>query len=341
MAISDWELLRNHESFELVKRDYHQRHGITPNTQHSREIAAPFSHARSYFASAKGADQTVRPLLLYYGVVSLSRGLTLTLSRGRREATLAPAHGLSNKDWLGELSKPNPNFANLRVATNGSGTIMELANATKNRSLLRSNSSGVNYKTELDPMSSGSEYLLGDILARLPSLQDNHRRWRGFSLCGSLAGIVAEGNSVVFQMRKAEKITREYCDALFVGSGCAFDSETKEFFVYKGPNDTKLTPALTDDISYVHFGIGDLWLAARYPSAPSLSKLATLFALAYILGMFVRYYPTQWTALIRGQVDDAALPTIAAAIDLIELEYPQVVVDFLQESAPVVPQPPA
>ena len=60
-----------------------------------------------------------------------------------------------------------------------------------------------------------------------------------------------------------------------------------------------------------------------------MSKAATLFALSYILGMLVRYYPTQWTALVHGQSADAALPTLSAAVDFIESEFPQVTLDFL------------
>ena len=110
-----WDLLANYESFELIKRDYEARHGRAPNTRHAREIAAPFTHARSYFRAAQAAEPTVRPLLLYYGVVSLSRGLVLILSRGLREAALAPSHGLTVKDWGGELSRDNPDFAALRI----------------------------------------------------------------------------------------------------------------------------------------------------------------------------------------------------------------------------------
>lgn len=37
---SDWELIANYESFELVKRDYVKRHGRAASTGHAREIAA-------------------------------------------------------------------------------------------------------------------------------------------------------------------------------------------------------------------------------------------------------------------------------------------------------------
>ena len=49
-----------------------------------------------------------------------------------------------------------------------------------------------------------------------------------------------------------------------------------------------------------------------------------------MMGMLVRYYPMQWTALIRGQFADAALPTLEASVKLVEDDFPQIVADFLK-----------
>jgi hypothetical protein len=51
----EWDQLAHYESFELIKRDYAARHGRDPNTRHAREIAAPFTHARSYFRASQAA----------------------------------------------------------------------------------------------------------------------------------------------------------------------------------------------------------------------------------------------------------------------------------------------
>jgi len=71
--VKSWEFLANYESFELVKRAYRDRHQRDANTGHSREIAASFTHARSYFRAAHFAEQTVKPLLFV-----LWRGSTLS-----------------------------------------------------------------------------------------------------------------------------------------------------------------------------------------------------------------------------------------------------------------------
>lgn len=333
MQAEHWEVLRNYESYELIKKDYHDRHGRTPSTAHAREIAAPFAHARSYFTAAQHADQTVKPLLLYYGVLSLSRGLTLALSRGRRESTLAAAHGLSTLQWQNDLSADNPDFGALRVTVNQSGSFSELGQATEFCSLLRANSSAINHKLENSTVAPGAEYGLGDVISRIPALRDHYRRWRGESPCALFSAKTTESPpEVIFNVTKAAylpHVTREFCDELFRLSGCSFASESADNFAYQGTNDIDQCPGVTDHIG--HFNIGDVWLTARYPAGENLSNILTAFTLSYTLGMLVRYFPTQWTALVRSQVNDAALPSIVAAIDWIESEYPRLVLGFLVE----------
>ena len=89
-------------------------------------------------------------------------------------------------------------------------------------------------------------------------------------------------------------------------------------------------PGMTDNPG--PFAIPDIWITERYPDAENLSQLATLFVVAFILGMIVRYYPMQWTALIHGQFSDAALPTLLTAVDHIEALFPALAVDFIRET---------
>lgn len=331
MPAPQWDLLTNHESFELIKRDYSIRHGRTPNNRHALEIAAPFTHARSYFRAAQAAESTVKPLLLYYGVVSLSRGLTLMLSRGLREAALAPSHGLSVKDWGSELCKDNPDFAALRVEVNAAGSFLELAQATGFKSLLRSNSSTVNYPYTHPSVGAGAMFSLGDVVSRLPALQDHCSRWRDAICCAPFKFEKINDQEVHVRLQKPQWpwATSLAPDTWLSGTAFRFEAETPEQVVFTGPDDTEKGPGITDHVDQTIFGIGDLWMTAPYPGGPTISKISTLFLLSYMLGMLVRYYPMQWTALIRSQIADAALPTLAAAVEVIEQEFPRLVLDFL------------
>ena len=129
-----WDELANFESHEIVRRHMQQRRGRNPGGGLSREIAAAFTHGRSYFMSAASAGRTVRPLLLYYGVVSLARGLTMILTR-QREATLAQAHGIGQSNWQEILSSDKRDYGALGTVF-CRGTFLDLHSATANESLI-------------------------------------------------------------------------------------------------------------------------------------------------------------------------------------------------------------
>lgn len=329
VANEAWEYLSNYESYTLVKQDYFGRHGRSPNTQAAREISAPFVHARSYFTSASNADPTVKPLLLYYGVVSLSRALTLLLSRGLRESTLAPSHGLRVISWLGELSKERFDVADLKIGVTEAGSFRDLARATKQVSLVRANQSSINYIALNDDIATGMEYSLGDILSRIPELSDQHFRWRGVRDCfRGTFHTDPESNTAIFGILKSSVIDRQQTDRLLNNCELGFTDETPSSAHYSGRNSVEALPAMTDKAG--HLGIGDLYISSRYPGSSSLSKTSAAFALSYILGMLVRYYPTQWTALIKSQVSDDAVPTLMSSIDYIETRFPGFVKDFIE-----------
>ncbi|WP_300975403.1 hypothetical protein [Sphingomonas sp. LHG3406-1] len=172
------------------------------------------------------------------------------------------------------------------------------------------------------------------LLSRLPSLQDHYRRWKADSNCAPAVFQIDEmkTTATVQIMRNGQPhVDRALADRIFAETPFIFKEENEHGFFFAGPNDTAALPGLTDRIDRAVFGIGDIWITAPLPSGARLSKIATTFSLAYALGMLVRYFPTQWTALVRGQVADAALPTLIAAVDLVEGDYPAIVADFLLE----------
>lgn len=330
----EWDFLTNYESLELVKRDYSARHGRTISAAQAREIASPFIHARSYFRSARDADLTVKPLLLYYGVTSLSRGLTLMLARGKREASLTPSHGITVQSWHESLERRPPDFSDLAMKISKRGTIQEIAEATGNLSLLRGGSSAVNFRYSSPPITPDTIFTLGDLLSREPAIQDHQHRWTGKVNCAPFATEKSgeQGIAHIKILKYGKKyIGRELADRIFAGSPFSFVSEADDSLIYRGPDSLSAVPSMTDLVEGRHFGIGDLWITTPQQQGFKPSKIAALFCMAYGLGMLVRYFPKHWTALIRGQIEDAPLPTILAAVDLIEALYPKVTLDFLNE----------
>lgn len=331
---SAWDTIANYEASDIVRARYQAKHTWQPNAAHSREISSPFTQARHYFESAKNADKTVKPLLMYYGVTSLSRGLVLFLTRKQRSSQLTPSHGLSILDWQSVLSKSNPNFEDLKITVNSSGSFTDILRATDNRGLLRVGSSAVNHKTSEGIVTKGSIITFGELLTRLPELIGQLQFWQT-PLCVpvQVEKISGSQESSITISRWVGAYVKEDLVIDIVGSGhCELVSVDNTCIIVRTKMDGTTSASITDLILTNSLGIGDLYLAKRYDSGAKLGKIAQLFAVSYILGMLVRYFPMSWSDLIHQRIDASALPTIFRVIDCIEILYPQIVVDFLEET---------
>ena len=75
-----WQKLMHYQSTDLVKREFFKKHNRQLNTGKAKEISTIFAQARYYLDAASSSNISIKPLLIYYGVLSLSRGLTLFLT---------------------------------------------------------------------------------------------------------------------------------------------------------------------------------------------------------------------------------------------------------------------
>src|SRR5689334_15480474 len=85
---------------------------------------------RLYFESAKGAALEIRPLLLFYGMVSFARGVVIARSLNSL-ATLNQSHGLSDK------SGDDAFLPQLEVEIGKRGTFQEFNDAVRDLSVIR------------------------------------------------------------------------------------------------------------------------------------------------------------------------------------------------------------
>jgi hypothetical protein len=99
MLSQAWRHLESYESHDLVVRFFRETHGRDLSAAKAKELTSYLAQARDYFRAADVAADLVRPLLLYYGVLALSRWLILVRMPGLREAALAKSHGLEALDW--------------------------------------------------------------------------------------------------------------------------------------------------------------------------------------------------------------------------------------------------
>lgn len=318
-------ILANYESAELVRLQFKRKHGRSLGAAKAHEVCSAFTQARGYMIAAKNADRMVRPLLSYYGVLSLARGLTLFLSKELRECGLAQAHGLSVDGWGDELSRQNGNIANLRTRLNGHGTLRQLIDATGHQSYLRNNCSAPNLVIDFEKPPQDSFFSLSELMSRIPEVGPVYRRWRD-----DKNYVPIEPGSYLPDGRRDFRIGRGYTleDAQRVLGDAASERSTENgVLTIALPGDADI-PSLSDVTG--HWDVGDLVAMLRFQSGIELSKISTAFCVSYVLGMLVRYYPAHWIAMLQNRDHDAAVPTLLASLEFVEHEFPRYVVEFLE-----------
>jgi len=334
MYMNPWETIANYESHELLRLRHGAKHGGDgPNSTRSRTIAASFIQARHYFQSAKGADRSVKPLLLYYGVLSLSRGLVLFLTPKPQPESLSKSHGLVVNEWDRVLSTDNPDIGAIDIKVTKSGSFLELLEATENRNILR-DGTGVILRAKLEMVRADTTFSLDELLSRLPDVMNQYQRWR---TCENRPHVLAKCTlgdrgpvNMTFCVSYGRDVGSQYLKEHFGdANGRIQYFESGHLNLFAKPSD--VTPRLSDRVIDLDLGLGELFMVEDYPDGTRLAKSAQLFAISYILGMLVRYYPGGWMNLIQQRIGDAGLPTILRAIDLIEDLFPKIVVDFLEE----------
>ncbi len=318
-----WETLLNYESLELVKKQFKAVHGREANSGKAHEICDSFIQARGYMQAAQASDKIVRPLLTYYSVIGLSRALTLFRSANLRENGLEQAHGLSVDSWGPELARDGGCISALKLKINGQGTLSQLIEATEHKSYLRNNSSKPNQAVFHDKPNSGVSINFGDVLSRLPEIRDTHQRWCGDKNMVAVwpQGALPDGRG---KLRVDLPYTYDDVKAVLGEVERVNDGSVLNIIV-----DGSITPHMSDVVG--HWNVGSLVLMTKLPGNIELSKIATAFVVSYALGMLVRYYPSQWIAMLHNRQHTGALPSLLAALQHIEKEYPRFVLEFLEK----------
>lgn len=320
-----WRILSNYESSDLVKARFKAMHARELNTSKALEICASITQARGYMEAADGASRSVRPLLLYYGVLGLSRGLTLFLSTSLREAGLAAAHGLSASGWGEALTRECSSIGDLKIKLNANGTLQQLIDGTGHRAFLRSNSSKPNFVAGYPVPPADTEVSLADILARVPEVRPSYSRWRPDSREVVAFWPQNDTNDGKRWMRVDPPYTADDVHAVM---GEAVLELTTQGSVISILVPGAFGPYMSDTGG--HWSVGNVVAMTPFPGGVQLSKIVITFLAAYALGMLARYYPSQWTGILGNQRHTIALPTLLATMDYIADEFPRMIVEFLE-----------
>jgi YaaC-like Protein len=339
-----WNSLSQFQTFDLVQRRFKRRYGLDLNADRTWEITACFVQAQEYFSNAERSAEPVRPLLLYYGALALSRGLILFLKSDAREATLSPRHGLTAVDWQQTLSRGIANVLELEVRC-GDGTYSELAAATENHIVTTTPVQGgtvqiAGLRPPLGESSSGS-IKFDDVLSRVPELRDAYRDvtertpkvLHGVIIDTASAQVIRIAQHPVLGLTTAGEIRLMLGvpPEVEIGGSPGDQMFSVPNLAYRLPpvfpmSDLSGRPIMEDFDQ--HAGS----IIAPWPNGGYLSPLLRCFVASYFLGMLVRYFPSRWMSLIRNDKGDAAVPLLRAATDHIERAFPRLALRALDQT---------
>ena len=171
-----WKDLAIFESSDLARRLYKRRHHLDLSAGKAREITTALAQGRQYFAELSSVGQLARPLVLFYGVVALSRAAILFFNPSANEANLNPAHGLTVLSWQQTLAGGIKKIPELRLKA-ANGTFIELADATQvvdrvSVYVAPYPATKMVRTANLASMSVGWVFSLRDLLGRVPDLHN-------------------------------------------------------------------------------------------------------------------------------------------------------------------------
>lgn len=334
MYSETWQQLLRLETRDAVF-DWHKKIcGRDLNSQRIQEIVSAAKQGREFFRSAEDAHNSVKPLLTFYGVASLSKALLLLLKPGAGEGALVPAHGLVTLDWRTTIASGGSNLlsemASLKVKTS-KGLFTDFVRETKNKICIHVSSSAVDWRINHDQPAFGDVITFKEILSRTPDLA-------GY-LPASVPKLSASVNTITYTDKDGFKAVlndsgKEIVSARYVDDGYSFQVKGNSVEIYGSKNllESK-TPQFMH--TYVHktFGtIPQLYVTSPFEGNSRYSQLAVSYMLAYFLGMLARYFPTQWVSLSSGVKGDELWPAVNAAQKYVQTCFPELVLELIRDS---------
>lgn len=344
--MDSWAHLSLYESTDLVRRLFQQRHGRRLNAEKAREIVSAVAQGREYFSAASESGLLVRPLLQYYGVLSLSRALILLLSSNLRETSLPQAHGLSSIAWGAVLAADTQSALELRVKV-GTGTFLEMLKSTDNSD--RSTVFTGPYPDRIIFLRKhfitgliDATFTFQEVLSRISELRDIYERSLGQCASNYKAFVftlsaITQTDIDIFDGRYGLPTEKQIRAELAIPEGVLLQRTAQHNFVPPEPHlhYRLLHPggnnfnALLPQIENIYDGSTSI--VAPFTAGLQVSRIGRYFLLSFFLGMLSRYYPTSWLAIMQSrQKGDFMLPLIRESMNAIQQNFPALIMNELE-----------
>ena len=335
-----WQALSRFESYDFIVHWYEKAHQRRPNAAKVSQINACFIQGREYFLNAASSAMSVKPLLLYYGTLSLSRGVILANNPNKNEEALKKSHGLEPFDWQGTLKGGIKNVLELGIRATG-GTFSELVEVCYNLNTMytfqgptnRIGSDGHDLG-EIKFATDQSVLTLDDLISRLLQTAGMYeeitgRRSRMFVGCRiashppgthfsfPLVGIPSE----LRKLNNGKNVIIGSSNQVAPGFKQSDDAGDALIFVHQDNPTRELAKKL---FPVSHYKSGEFMsVVLDFVNGDKMTEFFKMYLVSYSLGMICRYFPSIWMALLRNEKGDFAQPLLVRAVEAIENDFPE------------------
>ena len=335
-----WQSLSHFESYDFVARWYKKAHGRAAKAAKVSQINACFTQGREYYSNAASSALSVKPLLLYYGVLSLSRGVILANHPNKKEESLMPSHGVEQVHWQHTLSGGIKNILELQIQST-SGTFSELVEVCYNLNTMHKfqgstdmvGSDGHNLG-EIKFVADRGVLILDDLISRLRHTAGMYGELTGRPSKAFMGCRIAShppGTHFAFPFLGIPSELKNLVDGknVILGSSNQVapglmqrdNAGDSLIFVHDGHAKHEITKKL---FPVSHYSGGQYMLVILdFPNGDKMTEFFKFYLISYCLGMLSRYFPSVWMALLRNEKGDFAQPLLDRAVEAIETEFPK------------------
>ncbi len=330
-----WQQLLSLESQDITQQRFGHIHSKDLNARRAREINAATKQAREYFSNAFISNHSVRPLLTFYGVTSLSRALLLLLKVDGGEECLHAGHGIETVRWRevmsGNIAESLTRLSELKIRS-CAGLFSDFVKHTNNRMAIHVRSGGIDWRCNYDVPERNEELSVGDLFSRIPDLRQDYSAVSDVLRYASVNELTYDPSNG-FRMKVHNELFSQF-RAVYESFGYATIDEG-DYCIVTSSTDTlkrEFPLFIHTYVNKMFESIPVLFVAEPFAGGTRYSQLCITYMVSYILGMLVRYYPTHWIALTQGDRGDMMWPTINRAQQLVEQSYPELVAEMIKDA---------
>jgi hypothetical protein len=323
------------ENRDVVQKWFHKIHNRKLNSIRTKEINSAAKQSSEFFENAELASYTVRPLLTFYGISTLSRALILLLKPNSGENSLTAGHGLQTINWSNtlagsDISERLKNIGQLEVKT-CKGLFSELINETQNRISIHVDSGGVDWQLKYDIPNVGFSFTFNELISRIPDLNADLKNI-GIEEKYCSVNEMTFYNESGFRCKVNQQF--ELIKHSFEEFGYTIVSSNNKNYELSCSSkifEEHLPLFLHKYVNKMFGSIPVLHIVQPFYDKNYYSEIALTFLLSYYLGMLVRYFPTHWNSLVQGESGDIYWTVLNRAQNYVETVYPELIIELIND----------